>query len=178
MQNQARLMLHIAASFLASSTILLPAVAQASEISHRAQARQAIPTHDKQLTIGRRFAATFAYTWNRRDGRAYGAAYWPDAELVDPSGQVWSGREAIIKTHLDLWAGPAKATHMTAHVRRVRALSRGLLVIDIDTSATGFSPPPPGAPNGIVQTRLKHVVEKRKGEWKIVTSQNTFVSQH
>jgi hypothetical protein len=28
----------------------------------------------------------------------------------------------------------------------------------------------------VVRTRLKHVVEKRHGEWKIITSQNTFVS--
>ena len=123
-------------------------------------------------------AATFADTWNRRDGRAYGNAYWLDAELVDPSGQVWNGREAIVQTHVDLWKGPAKATHMTAQVRRVRALSPSLIVVDIDTSATGFMPPPPGAPDGIVQTRLKHVVQKRNGVWKIVTSQNTFVSQH
>ena len=66
---------------------------------------------------------------------------------------------------------------MTARVRRVRSLSPSLFVVDIDTSATGFSPPPPGASNGVVETpRLKHVVQRRGGVWKILTSQNTFVS--
>lgn len=65
---------------------------------------------------------------------------------------------------------------MTAVVRRVLALSPTLFVVDIDTSATGFFPRPPGAPNGVVETRLKHVVERRHGQWKIIRSQNTFVS--
>ena len=131
----------------------------------------------EQLLAASQLAQAFASTWNGRDGTGYGEAYWPEAELVDPSGQVWNGRNAIIQTHLDLWAGAAKATHMTAQVRRVRALSASLFVVDIDTAATGFSPPPPGAPDGIVRTRLKHVVEKRMGQWKIFTSQNTFISQ-
>lgn len=135
------------------------------------------PPTREQMLAAERLAETFASTWNRRDGEGYGEAYWPDAELVDPSGQVWNGRAAIIETHRDLWSGPAKATHMTARVRRVRALSPSLFVVDIDTSATGFSPPPPGASDGVVQTRLKHVVQKRGGEWKIVVSQNTFVSR-
>lgn len=131
---------------------------------------------DEQWRVADRLAKTFAATWNARDGRAYGEAYWPDAELVDPSGAVWTGRGAIIKTHVDLWDGPARATRMVAHVRRVRYLSPSLFVVDIDTAANGFSPPPPGAPDGIVRTRLKHVVEKRGDGWRIVSSQNTFIA--
>jgi uncharacterized protein (TIGR02246 family) len=172
------MMMRIVSTFLAAGTALSPGNAHRTLITEQLRTPHAIVAHGEQSTVGTRLAKTFADTWNRRDGRAYGNAYWPDAELVDPSGQVWSGREAIIQTHRDLWAGPAKATHMTAHVRRVRALSPSLFVVDIDTSATGFLPPPPGAPNGVVQTRLKHVVERRNGDWKIVSSQNTFVSQH
>lgn len=151
-------------------------------VSHSSPGHLAAPAgRQGRVASSQRLAAThlaetFASTWNRRDGRAYGEAYWPDAELVDPSGQLWSGRDAIVETHRDLWAGPARNTHMTARVRRVLSLGPTLFVVDIDTAATGFSPPPPGAPNGVVQTRLKHVVEKRHGQWKILTSQNTFVS--
>jgi uncharacterized protein (TIGR02246 family) len=124
-----------------------------------------------QLAAASRLANTFASTWNRRDGVGYGAAYWPDAELVDPSGQVWNGRRAIIQTHLDLWAGPAKHTEMSARVRRVRALSPSLFVVDIDTSATGFSQPPPGAPDRAnpAQTRCRET----QG-----AVENTHVSEH
>lgn len=125
------------------------------------------------------FADTFAATWNDQDGPAYGAAYWPDAELVDPTGSVWAGREAIAGVHVDLWNGPARDTRVTASVRRARALSSTLAVVDLDVEVTGFSPAPPGAvcgPDGIVRTRLKHVIEKRESEWKIIASQNTFVA--
>ena len=152
------------------------ALARASRASQAAFKADVHAESRVQRLAAKRLADAFANTWNQRNGRSYGESYWPDAELVDPSGRVWTGREAIIQTHVDLWKGPASATHMTAHVRRVRALSANLFIVDIDTAADGFSPPPPGAPDGIVRTRLKHVVEKRIGQWKILASQNTFVA--
>lgn len=160
----------LAAGF-ACAILLDPACAAAA-----ASPRERVDGHVRQNEAAERLARTFAETWNRRDGPAYGEAYWPDAELVDPSGQVWNGRDAIIQTHVELWRGPARATHMAAHVRRVRPLGANLFVVDIDTEATGFSPPPPGAPDGVVRTRLKHVVERRHGAWRILASQNTFVA--
>ncbi len=178
MLNRPSMMMRIVSALSATGATLSPGIAQRSVIIDHSRTHRSAAAHGEQSAVGKQLAKTFADTWNRRDGRAYGNAYWPDADLVDPSGQVWSGREAIIQTHRDLWAGSAKATHMTAKVRRVRVLSPSLFVVDIDTAATGFLPPPPGAPNGIVQTLLKHVVERRHGEWKIISSQNTFVSQH
>ena len=35
----------------------------------------------------------FVESWNGADGGAYGENYWPDAELVDPSGVVLTGRD-------------------------------------------------------------------------------------
>lgn len=172
-----RMVWHGLAALLVSGTTV-SAMGATYSIGANRHLRHPVAATGDQMAAASRLSRTFARTWNRRDGDGYGAAYWPDAELVDPSGQVWNGRRAIVQTHLDLWAGPAKRTHMSAHVRRVRALSPSLFVVDIDTSATGFSPAPPGAPDGIVRTRLKHVVERRAGHWKILTSQNTFVSQH
>lgn len=124
-------------------------------------------------------AACFMDSWNNRDGPAYGSAYWEDAELVDPTGAIWDGRDAIEAMHVALWRGPGRATLVAAEVRRIRPLSDTLMVADLDVAVTGFFPPPPGAlqhPNGSVETHLKHVVEKRAGQWKILASQNTFVA--
>lgn len=124
-------------------------------------------------------ARTFANTWNGQDGQAYGEAYWPDAELVDPTGRVWDGRDAIAVMHVHLWNGPARDTQVSAAVRRVRPIGAEAMVVDLDVEVTGFSPPPPGAAadaNGKVKAHLKHVVEKRAGDWKIAASQNTFVA--
>jgi uncharacterized protein (TIGR02246 family) len=122
-------------------------------------------------------AAMFAATWNAKDGPAYGLAYWPDAELVDPSGLIWDGRDAIIKTHVDLWNATGNTTASTT-IRRVRALSPTLMVVDITATVAGLPAPPPGGTadaKGAVYSNLKHVAERRGDEWKILVSQNTFI---
>lgn len=122
----------------------------------------------------RDLAARFTDTWNRQDGAGYGSAYWPDAELVDPTGAIWDGREAIAHMHVELWQGPARNSRVEARVRRVRELAPDVGVVDLDVTVEGFAPP--GAvPGATIETHLKHVVEKRGDEWKIIASQNTFV---
>jgi uncharacterized protein (TIGR02246 family) len=122
-------------------------------------------------------AAKFASTWTAADGRGYGEAYWPDAELVDPAGDISDGREAIIQTHVNLWKRGRSRASTT--VRRVRPLSARLMVTDITAVICGFAALPPGArpdTKGCVWSNLKHVVEKRGPDWKIVASQNTFLA--
>ena len=132
---------------------------------------------EEMLVAANALATCFADSWNRQDGPAYGSAYWEDAELVDPTGAIWDGRKAIESMHVALWQGPGSKTLVTATVRRVHPLSPTLMVADLDIEVMGFSPPPPGASaSGVVQTHLKHVVEKRGSQWKIVASQNTFIA--
>ena len=140
-----------------------------------------MPQEEALDQLAREFADVFASTWNDRDGEAYGEAYWPDAELVDPTGTIWTGRAEISAMHVGLWQGPARDTRVTANVRRVEALTPTIAIVDLDVHVTGFSPPPPGAQcdaEGGVRTRLKHVIQKRDSEWKILASQNTFVADY
>ena len=123
----------------------------------------------------RDLASRFTDTWNRQDGSEYGSAYWPEAELVDPTGAIWDGREAITQMHVELWQGPAHSSRVDARVRRVRPLAPNVRVIDLDVAVEGFAPPG-ASPAGKIEAHLKHVVEKRDGEWKIIASQNTFVA--
>ncbi len=130
-------------------------------------------------TVAEQLARTFTDAWNGQNGAAYGEAYWPDAELVDPTGQVWDGRDAIAAMHVHLWNGPARNTRVAAKIRRVRPIGTEAMVVDLDVDVAGFSPAPPGAAvhaDGKVKAHLKHVVEKRTGDWKIAASQNTFVA--
>ena len=121
-------------------------------------------------------ARTFERTWNDRDGNSYGTAYWPDAELVDPMGQIWDSRDAIVQMHVHLWAGPFSTTEVRARVRRVRQIGPTAAIVDLEVSGEGFPIPPGESGDGSITARLKHVIEKRGGEWKIVASQNTFVT--
>ena len=130
---------------------------------------------DAMKSTAEALARTFEQSWNNRDGHSYGSAYWPDAELVDPMGVIWDGREAIVQMHVDLWAGPFSETEVRAHVRRVREVSPTTAVVDLEISGNGFPVPPGRKGDGSIATRLKHVIERRGAEWKIAASQNTFV---
>jgi len=123
-------------------------------------------------------ARRFVDSWNRADGRAYGEGYWPDAELVGPTGKIWKGRAAIAQIHVDLWAGPFKDSRLTATVRNIRRLGPNYLIVDLDLTLSGAREPPPGAvvdAQGAILAHLKHILEKRNGVWRILSAQNTFV---
>src|ERR1041385_8358602 len=103
----------------------------------------------------------FVDSWNREDGKAYGENYWPDAELVNPSGEIVTGRAAIAKEHVDLWASIFKGSHMEAKVRRIRRLDPNHIIVDFDTAMTNVQKLPPGAAaSGALRTHLKHILEK------------------
>jgi uncharacterized protein (TIGR02246 family) len=123
----------------------------------------------------------FVDSWNAADGVAYGEGYWPDAELVDPSGQVWPGRSAIAQMHVDLWAGNFTGSRITGKTRRIQRLSPDFLIVDVDLELSNIQGLPPGGladDAGVVRTHLKHILEKRDGVWRILSAQNTFLARH
>jgi uncharacterized protein (TIGR02246 family) len=123
---------------------------------------------------------SFVDSWNRADGAAYGDNYWPDAELVSPSGTIVDGRAAIAQEHVDLWAGIFKGSRIAAKVRRVRRLDPNHIIVDFDTELSGIRELPSGSQNqggnNVLRTHLKHILEKRSGQWKVLSAQNTFIA--
>lgn len=125
---------------------------------------------------------TFVDSWNRAAAgdtlapQRYGTLYWPDAELVDPSGRIWDGRDAIVGMHEELWNSAFKSSRVSGSVRRVRALSPTLMIADFDFTLALAGPPPPGAPAGPLKAHLKHVMQKRGDAWNVLAAQNTFYS--
>ena len=128
--------------------------------------------------------ARFVDSWNRAaagDVQApalYGDLYWPDAELVDPSGMIWKGQSAIQQMHVDLWQTAFKGSNLKGSVRKTRRLSPTLMIADfnLDLALPKAAPSGSGQANGLVKAHLKHVMEKRGGTWKVVAAQNTFYS--
>lgn len=128
--------------------------------------------------------AAFVESWNRAaagDLQApahYGDLYWPDAELVDPSGRIWNGQPAIQQMHVDLWQTAFKGSTVKGTVRRTRRLSPTLMIADFDLELALSKAAPSGSAvsNEVVKAHLKHVMEKRGGAWKVVAAQNTFYS--
>src|SRR2546423_11064652 len=103
--------------------------------------------------------ARFVDAWNRAasgDVQApvnYGDLYWPDAELVDPSGSIWNGRPAIQQMHVDLWHTAFKGSNVKGSVRRTRRLSPTLMIADfnLDLALLNAAPSRGGQANGIVK---------------------------
>lgn len=121
----------------------------------------------------------FVEAWNHADRALYGENYWPEAELVDPTGHIVNGRDAIVQEHVDLWAGPFKGSHMAGKVRRVQMLGPKYMIVDFDLELSAIRQLPPGGAadaKGVLRSHLKHVMEKRNGLWKVLSAQNTFVA--
>jgi len=136
-------------------------------------------TPDKEtLSAANALVERFVDAWNRADGIAYGENYWAEAELVNPSGAIVSGKPAIVQEHVDLWGGIFKGSHIAGKVRRVQMLGANYMIVDCDFQLSGFAKPPPGAPPWatVLNNHLKHVMEKRDGAWKILSAQNTLVA--
>jgi len=53
------------------------------------------------------------------------------------------------------------------------------IIVDFDTELSAVRELPPGSQNqgdDVLRTHLKHVLEKRNGQWKVLSAQNTFVA--
>jgi len=136
------------------------------------------PTDD-QAKVADAMLKRFVDSWNRADGPAYGENYWPDAELVNPSGALVKGKAAIVKEHVDLWNGIFKHSRATGHVRKVRALGPKYMMVDFDLQVANVRKLPPGSPefpDGTLRTHLKHILELRNDQWKVLAAQNTFIA--
>jgi uncharacterized protein (TIGR02246 family) len=161
---------------LAAGLVLLTACATTSQSSATAD-------YDAQQ-IASDAVRVFIDSWNRSAAgnaeghQAYGTLYWPEAELVDPSGNIWRGQPAVVQMHVDLWNNPFKGSVVNGTVRSTRRLSATHMIADFDLELKVTGPLPPTIPssNGVVKTHLKHVMERRNGEWKAIAAQNTFYS--
>jgi uncharacterized protein (TIGR02246 family) len=136
-------------------------------------------TADKEtLSAANAMVERFVDSWNHADGVAYGKNYWPEAELVNPSGVIVTGKAAIVQEHVDLWGGIFKGSHIAGRVRRVQMLGANYMIVDFDLQLSGFAKAPPGAPPGatVLKNHIKHVMEKRDGVWKVLSAQNTLIA--
>jgi uncharacterized protein (TIGR02246 family) len=131
----------------------------------------------KEQNVAESMLSRFVHSWNNADGSAYGEGYWPDAELVDPTGKIWNGRDAIAQMHIDLWNGPFLQSRVRGFIRNIRRLGSSSMIVDVDLALSGVKEVPPGAAKDsedVVHAHLKHIMEKRQSVWRIVSAQNTF----
>ncbi len=117
--------------------------------------------------------------WNRADA-ARGAVNWvEDCDFVNIFGMVLPNREIMQARHHEIFVGIFRGTHHEARLRKLRFLGSDVAIADVEITVTGFKDLPPGTrPTrpGVLETRMKHVLTKVDGTWKIVATQNTAVA--
>lgn len=137
-------------------------------------------TPGEERAMAEDIVARLAAAWGKGDGEAWANEYWADAEFINIMGMVLSGREQIVQRHQELFDGSFKGSHIKMKVRRVRGLGGAAILIDTDVEVTRWRALPPGVrarPDGVLFTRLKHVLLNREGWWRLIASQNTDVKE-
>lgn len=116
--------------------------------------------------------------WAHADAERWAAPYVEDAEFINVLGMLLPSRDALKARHHEIFTGVFRGSRYQGALRRVRFLGPDAAVADVDIAVTGFSALPPGArptDPGVLRTRMRHVLERIEGRWRIVASQNTAI---
>ena len=119
--------------------------------------------------IANRFIEGVTKAWEARDGRAYAAAFWPDAEIVNVFGGVMAGEQVIAARMDQILKGALNARDSKQTIRNIRMLAPNGIVVDTVNTDAGNTA---GA-----ETMFKYILEKRANAWRAVAGQNTRVSK-
>lgn len=117
--------------------------------------------------------------WARADAGLWASHYAPDAEFINILGMLFPDVKAMQARHHEIFQGVFRGSRHHGMVRRLRFLGPDAAVADVDIAVTGYKALPPGGratEPGVLRTRMKHVLARSNGVWKIVSSQNTAVA--
>ena len=135
-------------------------------------------TPDEERALATAVVERLAAAWNAGDAEAWVAEYWSDAEFINVLGAVLKGRKEILERHTAIFASFFKGSRIRMTVRVARGLGTSAILVQTDAEVRGFGRLPPGIRaqrDGVLRTRLSHVLLNREGHWRIYASQNTNV---
>lgn len=117
--------------------------------------------------------------WARADAKLWASHYAPDADFINILGMLFPDVKSMQARHHEIFQGVFRGSRHHGALRRLRFIGANAAVADVDVAVTGFKALPPGSratESGVLRTRMKHVLERTNGVWKIVSSQNTAVA--
>jgi uncharacterized protein (TIGR02246 family) len=127
----------------------------------------------------RQLVAAQAEAWNRQDATAWSKDFAADADFTNVVGTVLSGQAEIEKRHAAIFASIFKGSRTKVTIRRLVFLGPEVAVVDMDHEVTGYAGLPPGVQktdeSGALRTRMKYVMRKTEGKWRIVSAHNTDI---
>lgn len=122
---------------------------------------------------------TQVHAWNHKDAAAFASTFSEDALFISVRGDRVTGRPAIEANHAFIFNGPYRSSTITMTVESVLHPADNVAVVDAECVVRGFDFLPPGialAEPGVLNTRMRYVVENRDGLWTIIAAQNTVVT--
>ncbi len=126
----------------------------------------------------RKLVAEQTVAWNRQDAVAWSKDFAPDAEFINILGTVFKGRADIEKRHASIFETLFKGSRSEVTVSKVLFLGADVAVVDMEHRVTGYAGLPPGVQPtepGVLRTRMRYVLQKVGGSWRIAAGQNTDV---
>ncbi|SEU18239.1 SgcJ/EcaC family oxidoreductase [Stigmatella erecta] len=122
--------------------------------------------------------AVQADAWNRGDAAVWSKDFTEDATFINIVGSVFEGRAQIEERHAAIFATVFKGSKTQVTVQRILFPEAGIAVVDAVHEVTGHTRLPPGVQNteaGLLRTRMRYVMKRTSGQWRIVAGQNTDV---
>lgn len=117
--------------------------------------------------------------WAHADADRWVAPYAPDATFINILGMLLPDRAAVRERHDQIFRTVFSGSHYRSQLRALRFLGPDAAVADVDIEVTDFAALPPGSQptqEGVLRTRMRHVLERADGRWWIVATQNTAVA--
>jgi uncharacterized protein (TIGR02246 family) len=109
--------------------------------------------------------------WNAKSGALYAKPFAADADYVVVNGMHLRGREAIEKSHQQIFDTFFRDSTLTVSVKQLRFLRPDVAVLHIE----GVVRMRQGAETNEPTSIITLVMTKEKGDWKIAAFQNTRV---
>jgi uncharacterized protein (TIGR02246 family) len=115
--------------------------------------------------------------WNQGDAKTLASYFTPEAELIDVTGTVHGGRNAIERRNAILLGDMLNGSHLTQELKSIKFLRPDVALVDTDAQLYGYKSLPKGLPatGAVVTAKVRHVMVY-DGKWWIVASQFTYVA--
>ena len=115
--------------------------------------------------------------WTRGDGVAWAEHFTVDCDFVNLRGSVLQGRADLAASIVASLQAALKGSQLSLTLRQLTLLTPDLALVDTNYDLTGIQGVLPGVAviDGVLNTRLKYVAERRDGGWRFIAAQNTVV---
>ncbi len=115
--------------------------------------------------IAAKAVAQLTAAYRARDGKAFAALFWPDAEFMNVFGQVVEGQDGIEALVNTVFKGALKDRVVHMDIRKVRQLAPNVIILDTLNSDASKS--------SDQVTQMKWILEKRQDTWRVIAGHNT-----